>query len=208
MITRIYIAAILLMPVILLAQQPQDRQLADQYRMDQEQRQRAALMQTMDSAVVMMEKGEYAGAELRFIYVLNNIKSVPSDLTFYFGKNSHYLAKHKQSVDWLSKYIQLKGTNGQHYDEAVTMLKQSEAEVLKSRASDAAKAEQVLSRSYDIDCGPSGKVICPVCDGSTVIIKKSAFGSEYKTCGFCDTHGQLTCDQYNKLLRGELEPRG
>jgi hypothetical protein len=162
----------------------------------------------MDSAVVMMEKGNYTDADTKLLYVLNNIRSVPSELTFHFGKNSFFLEKYKQSVDWLNKYIELKGTNGQYYDEAVALLRKSEAEVLKTRASDVVKAQEVLSKSYDIDCGPSGKVVCPVCDGSTVIIRKAAFGNEYKTCGFCDKHGQLTCEEYNKLLRGELRPKG
>jgi hypothetical protein len=173
-------------PLCGYGQQPQDRELAEQFRMDQDQRRKAQLMQQMDSAVVLMETGKYADADKKLLYVLNNVQSVPSELTFHFGKNSYLLEKYKQSVDWLSKYIELKGTNGQYSTEAVELLKKSEAEVLKTRSSDAAKAQEVLSKSYDIDCGPSGKVVCPVCDGSTVIIRKVAFGNEYKTCGFCD----------------------
>ena len=67
------------------------------------------------------------------------------------------------------------------------------------------KAGEVLSASYDIDCGPSGKVTCPVCKGDHVQIKKGAFGAEYHTCPYCNEHGLLTCEQYNLLLRGELK---
>jgi uncharacterized protein with FMN-binding domain len=184
-----------------------DRAAAQQLRAEQEQAKRAALLRTMDEAVSQMNEGLYADADEKFVYVLNNIRGVPSDLTFYFGKNSFYLNKFKQSVDWLNKYIQLKGTTGQHYAEAVDLLKKAEVEVLNERAREAAKAQEVLSQNYDIDCGPTGKVMCPVCKGTTVIVKKGAFGNEYKTCNYCDKHGLLTCDQYNQLIRGELKPR-
>lgn len=184
-----------------------DRAAVQQLRAEQEQAKRAALLRTMDEAVSQMNEGLYADADEKFVYVLNNIRGVPSDLTFYFGKNSFYLNKFKQSVDWLNKYIQLKGTTGQHYAEAVNLLKKAEVEVLNERAREAAKAQEVLSQNYDIDCGPTGKVMCPVCKGTTVIVKKGAFGNEYKTCNYCDKHGLLTCEQYNQLIRGELRPR-
>lgn len=185
----------------------QDKELAEQYRMQSEQRKRAMIMQVLDSAVRYMDEGEYVLADTKFQYVLKNIKSVPSDLTFYFGKNSYYLEKYKQSIDWLNKYIQLKGPSGQFYAETLAILKKSEEGLLKAKAKEAVKAEQVLSTSYDIDCGTSGKVICPVCKGTTVIIKKGYINDEYKTCQFCDKHGYLTCDEYNSLIRGELKPK-
>jgi ssDNA-binding Zn-finger/Zn-ribbon topoisomerase 1 len=153
-----------------------------------------------------MDIGNYLAADKKFQYVLANVRSVPSDLTFFFGKNSYYLEKYKQSIDWLNKYIQLKGTNGQYSAEAVSWLNKSEAEFLKEKANATVRAEEILSKNYDIDCGPSGKVTCPVCKGDHVVIKKGAFGSEYKTCTYCNEHGWLTCDEYNRLLRGELKP--
>ncbi len=186
----------------------QDKEKAEEFRLQAEQRKRAALMQVLDSAVRYIDEGEYALADTKLLYVLNNIKSIPSDLTFYFGKNSYYLDKYKQSIDWLNKYLQLKGPSGQYYAEALGILKKSEEGLLKSRAKEAAKAEQVLSTSYDIDCGPSGKVICPVCKGTTVVVKKGYINdNQYQTCQFCDKHGNLTCEEYNSLIRGELKPK-
>ncbi|HEY8934162.1 MAG TPA: hypothetical protein VIM65_03045, partial [Cyclobacteriaceae bacterium] len=161
----------------------------------------------LDSGVLLMDYGKYQLADQKFLYVLNNIRSVPSDLTFYFGKNSLYLGKYKQSIDWLNKYIQLKGSNGQFSNDAVVLLKQAEAEYLKEQSLQIAKTEQVLSNNYDIDCGPSGKVTCPVCKGNHVIIKPGPFGETYKTCPYCSENGTLNCDEYNKLLRGELKKK-
>lgn len=185
----------------------QDKALAEQHRMQAEQRKRAAIMQVLDSAVRHIEEGQYALADTKLLYVLNNLKSIPSDLTFYFGKNSYYLERYKQSIDWLNKYIQLKGTSGQFYAETLVILKKSEEGLLKARAKEAVKAEQVLSTSYDIDCGPSGKVICPVCKGTTVVIKKGYIKDQYQTCQYCNKHGNLTCEEYNALIRGELKPK-
>lgn len=185
----------------------QDKELAEQFRLQAEQRKRSETLQVLDSAVIDMDNGEYASADKKLVYVLNNIKSVPSDLTFYFGKNSFYLGKFKQSIDWLNKYIQLKGTGGQFSKEAVEILKKSETELVKERTKESAKAEQVLSSTYDIDCGPTGKVVCPVCKGTTVLVKKGYLSDEYRTCPFCDKHGNLTCEEYNLLIRGELEPK-
>ena len=67
--------------------------------------------------------------------------------------------------------------------------------------------KEILSSDYDIDCGPSGKVVCPICKGRTVIIKRGALGTTYQECPYSDSRGYLTCEQYNKLLRGELVPQ-
>jgi cell division protein FtsB len=178
-----------------------------EYLRQEEQRKRSEMMRHLDSGVYYMDNEEYILADSKFKYVLDNVRSVPSDLTFYFGKNSYYLKKYKQSIDWLNKYIELKGTSSQHYEEAADYLKRSEAEFVKEKASDSKKAEQVFSSSYDIDCGPSGKVSCPVCKGDHVITKRGIFGDEYKTCPYCNEHGILTCVEYNKLLRGELQQK-
>jgi hypothetical protein len=195
----------LILLVVTLTNVHAQRPTVDEYKMQQEQLKKTALLRELDSGVYYMDIGEHIAADKKFTYVLENIKSVPSDLTFFFGKNSFYLEKHKQSIDWLTKYIQLKGTNGQYSQEAADLLKKAEAEFVKEKATETKKATEVLSMNYDIDCGPSGKVTCPVCKGDHVIVKRNAFGSEYNTCPYCNEHGLLTCDQYNLLLRGELK---
>lgn len=171
----------------------------------QADRQRAINMK-LDSAVTLMDQGNYEAADEKFLNILKSVKSVPSDITFYFGKNSYFLGKYKQSVDWLNKYIQLKGTSGQFSKEALTVKQKAEVELLKEKEQEAKQSLQVFAQDYDIDCGPTGKVTCPVCNGTTVIIKKSYISNTYKTCGYCHLKGVLECEDYNKLLRGELKP--
>ncbi len=178
-----------------------------EYLRQEEQRRKADLMRQLDSGIYYMDNAQYQLADQKFRMVLENVRSVPSDLTYYFGKNSYYLLKFKQSVDWLNKYIQLKGPSGQFYGDAVAILDKAQNELVKEKNVESQKAGQVLSNNYEIDCGPSGLVTCPVCRGDHVIIRKGAFGNEYQTCPYCDDHGMLTCKEYNQLLRGELKKK-
>ena len=202
---RFYLTTLIIL--VLLQYSAAQQTKVDEYLLQQEQLKKTQLSRELDSGVYFMDIGNYLKADEKFQYVLANVKSVPSDLTFFFGKNSFHLQKYKQSIDWLNKYIQLKGTNGQYSQEAVQWLKKSEAEFVKEKSQASANVGAILSVNYDIDCGPSGKVTCPVCKGDHVIVKKGAFGAEYKTCAYCNEHGLLTCEEYNKLLRGELKPK-
>jgi tetratricopeptide (TPR) repeat protein len=193
---------IFLLPAFANAQTQPDK--VQEHQLQQEQFRRAQLMREIDSGKYLMDVGRYALADRKLKYALDNIKSVPSDLTYFFGKNSYYIGKYKQSIDWLTKYIQLKGTSGQYYADAIAILQKAEAELLASRKVESSQIGEVLSRNYDIDCGPGGKVICPVCKGTTVIIKPGLFGDTYKSCPYSNKHGMLTCEEYNKLVRGEL----
>lgn len=188
-------------------------QVSEQEKILEIELQRAAAKQRfltlqLDSAILLSEQEAFGAADEKFKFVLKNLKSIPSDFTYHFGKNSFFLGKYRQSIDWLNKYIQLKGTSGQFSEEAVDWLGQAEAELLKERDIQSKKAGEVLSRDYEIDCGPSGKVVCPVCSGKTVVIKKGYYSDSYKTCPFCNKVGFLSCEDYNKLVRGQLKPVG
>lgn len=189
-----------------LAQVTEEEKL-QQLLMDQEQAKNAELMRIMDEGVELMANEKYQEANGKFKTVLKEAKVVPTDLCFFFGKNSFYLGKYQQSIDWLNKYIELRGTKGRYYDECVDYLKKSNEAYIAIREEEKVEAKEILTTSYDIDCGPSGKMICPVCQGKGVIITKGTFGDNYKPCPYSDEHGYLTCEEYNKLLRGELKPK-
>lgn len=193
-----------LMLTTALFAQTQQEKLREIEMQRQADRQRAIDRQ-IDSVARLIELQQYTAADTKIINILKTVRSVPSDLTFYLGKNSFYLEKYKQSVDWLTKYIQLKGTSGQFSEEAINLKTKAEVELLKEKQTEAKQAAELLSKDYDIDCGPTGKVACPVCNGSTVIIKKTYLGQTYKTCGYCNHTGALSCEDYNKLLKGELK---
>lgn len=161
----------------------------------------------IDEGEERMNAGEYEAANTIFRDVLNKARVVPTDLTYFFGKNSFYMGKYQQSIDWLTKYIELKGTQGQYYEDCLDVLEKAKDGFRQQRADEAEKTREILTSDYEIDCGPSGKVVCPICKGRTVIIKRGPLGTTYQECPYSDSRGYLTCEQYNKLLRGELVPQ-
>jgi tetratricopeptide (TPR) repeat protein len=187
------------------AQQTEQEKLFDIEAQKVSARQRQITLQ-LDSAIVLSDLGAYEKADEKFKLVLKNLKSIPSDFTYHFGRNSFYLGQYKQTIDWLNKYIQLKGTSGQYSEAAVDWMAKAEAELLKEREVQSKQAGEVLSRDYDIDCGASGKVLCPICSGTTVVIKKGYLNESYRTCPYCNKVGYLSCEEYNKLIRGQLKP--
>lgn len=177
-----------------------------------EEYERSQKLKYLDLGISQYENGNYTEADESFRQVLETVKVLPAEICFYFGVNSFYLEKYKQSINWLNKYIALKGTSGQFFDESTRYLERAQEKyLLASSGSEADIYEPGETVDYTvmpkIDCGPSGKVICPVCKGQTVIIKRSAMSLDYRTCPYCDNHGNLTCDEYNLLLLGELKPK-
>ena len=162
----------------------------------------------MDQGVELMNQGKFSEADVYFLRVLENVKVVPADLCFYFGKNSYHLEKYKQSIDWLTKYMELKGTTGRFFDQAVEYLKLVKADY----ASEATKKQPVVTENkaqpkpLTLDCAETPYVRCPVCQGEGVIVEPGTLGSSvYKTCPYSDDSGRMTCENYQKYLRGELK---
>ena len=137
--------------------------------------------------------------------ILNNNR-VSSELTFLFGKNSFFLEKYEQSINWLNKYLELKGESGIFSDESIKFLELSNS---KNLIGNSKNIENVYVELYSynyIDCQNNRKV-CPICKGTSVMIIETDVSKIYKTCPFSDNKGFLTCDEYNQFLRGKLKPK-
>ena len=173
---------------------------------------KAETLREMDEGVILMETGDYAMADEKFRYALKNLDVVPSKLVFYIGKNSYYLQQYKQSIDWLNKYIELKGTKGQFYFESVSFLKEAEQKYLLETSKSNIDSTSVALpdstlKTAENDCSGNEKFICPVCKGKTVIVEEGKLGKKYKSCPFSDDHGYLTCEEYYLLIQGKLKPK-
>ena len=48
-------------------------------------------------------KENYSSADSLLKNIILNSKLVPSEITFLFGKNSFFINKYKQSINWLNK---------------------------------------------------------------------------------------------------------
>jgi len=114
----------------------------------------------LDSTILLSDQGAYEKADEKFKVVLKNLKSIPSDFTFHFGKNSFHLGLYKQSIDWLNKYIQLKGTSGQYSEAAVDWLAKAETALLKEREVQARQAgAQVAARARHVQCARAERAV-------------------------------------------------
>lgn len=160
----------------------------------------------LDLGEDLMKKGEYELAQSEFLFILENQKVLPPNLAYLFGRNSYHLSQYKQSINWLNKYIQIKGTKGPYHDEAVKFLNLSEDKYLEiQRSRTAEMTEKLANQRYD--CGGLEKMICPVCKGNGVIISQGAFGESYKTCPYSGGESYLSCGDYNDFMSGLLEPK-
>lgn len=157
----------------------------------------------MDQGADAMLEGRYEEADQLFREALGMLDKLPSELAYYFGRNSYHLRKFKQAINWLTKYIELKGTSGQYYEKAALYLERANDAFMSEKKQEQAVTEQQLSNNGYYDC-PSEIVSCPVCQGSGVLITPGKFGAVYQTCPASGLSGRLTCDQYNQYLKGEL----
>ncbi len=160
----------------------------------------------MDLGEELMKQGKYEQANEEFLFVINNKEVLPGEIAYLFGRNSFHMGKYKQSINWLNKYIQIKGTKGQYYEPAVKYLQLSENEYRQIQSEKYKEIEESLA-SQEYDCGGLDNMICPVCHGSGVVIKRGYFDNIYKTCPYSAGEGYLTCEEYNLFMRGLLEPK-
>ena len=165
-------------------------------------------LREMDQGVELMNQGKFAKADIYFLRVLESVKVVPADLCFYFGKNSYHLQKYKQSIDWLNKYMELKGTTGRFFDQAVEYLELAKADYT-TEEKPVVTENNTKPKPLTLDCSENPYVRCPVCGGEGVIIEPGRLGSSvYRTCPYSDENGRMACQDYQKYLRGELKASG
>ncbi len=160
----------------------------------------------MDLGEDLMNQGDYEAAQDEFLYILKNKEVLPTNLAYLFGRNSYHLNQFKQSINWLNKYLQIKGTKGQYHNDAVKYLHMAEEKYLAiQRSKNKSAISNLNANSYD--CGGLDKMICPVCKGNGVIVTQGPFGNTYKTCPYSAGESFLSCDEYNDFMSGIMEPK-
>ena len=167
----------------------------------------AESLRDMDQGVELMNQGQFAKADTYFMRVLESVEVVPADLCFFFGKNSYHLNKYKQSIDWLNKYMELKGTRGRFFDQASEYLQLAKADYTNaSKTSESIMTQRkARPKPQTIDCEQYPYVKCPVCNGDGVVIEPGRLGSlVYRSCPYSDESGRMKCEDYREYLQGNL----
>lgn len=160
----------------------------------------------MDKGSEAMLDGKYEEADNLLRQAMQSIDKLPSELAYYFGRNSYHIGKYKQAINWLNKYIELKGTSGQYFDACIKYLELANTEYLVVRQQEVSEVEEQFTTDRAIEC-EHDNVVCPVCKGSGVLITQGTFEQVYKTCPYSGLKGMLSCDDYNLFLKGQLQPR-
>jgi len=166
-----------------------------------------SLLLEMEEGVNLMDAGHYMEADRKFKKALRNLDVLPAEISFYFGKNSYFLDQYKQSINWLNKYIELKGTKGRFFEECVEYLNRAEMAYKLESDKNSDKVISELTKSNEFDCKGHTHFKCPICLGEGVLLKPGKMNDVlYQTCPYCTGSGFITCDQYKLYLRGELKP--
>ena len=166
-----------------------------------------SLLVEIEEGVRLMDEGNYIEADRKFKRALRNLEVLPAEISFYFGKNSYFLDQYKQSINWLNKYIELKGTKGRFFEECVEYLNRAEMAYKLESEKNSDMVISELTKSNEFDCKGHTHFKCPVCLGEGVLLKPGKMNDVlYQTCPYCSGSGFITCDQYKLYLRGELKP--
>lgn len=162
----------------------------------------------IDSAIYYLDIGQYVKADELFMTALEQIDVLSADFCFHFGKNSFFMNKYAQSIDWLNKYLELKGSRGQYSRETLDILEKAEEAFRNNRtASSGADVNSKFFYLNTIQCKEDDLITCPVCKGDDVITTTDRFGERlYKTCPYSN-NGVLTCIEFNLLIQGNLKPK-
>ena len=133
----------------------------------------------IDTAVIYMERNQYEKANEYFMVALDKIELLSADFCYFFGKNSLLLGKNAQSIDWLNKYLELKGSRGQYSKEVLSLLDKAEERFRNEKPRDLEGADINSKFFYlnTIPCNKDQSITCPICRGQDVIIAEMNWGN-------------------------------
>jgi hypothetical protein len=172
-----------------------------------------------ERAKQLMEDSLYFKANEVFVDLLTPDQVLPDDICFYFGKNLYLTGYKKQSRSFLYQYLALRDTSDQYFQPAVDLLKLLGEDmwryepVVKKEATEDSTGTLVTekvkkpSKRHEGTCHPDEVFMCPVCNGTTVLVRRGSFGNSYQTCPYCDENGIMDCATYKLYLSGELYNR-
>lgn len=173
----------------------------DQYRL-----QKTEALTKMDKGVSLTNQGKYLEADTYLLEAMEELEVLPAELCYHFGRNSYYLEKYSQSLSWLYKYLELKGSDGRFSKDAGELIEMSEA-ALREKKSGLVKAtaltEEPQPSDLPLPCENGQQVKCPVCQGEGVVITRGVFESTYRTCPFGDD-GAMDCESFILFRDGKL----
>lgn len=156
-------------------------------------------------AIQEIADSNYKQANTIFLQLVKAKIVLPDETAFYFGKSLYHTSFYRQSKGLLETYIKLTKKKGAHNTEAMALLA-SIKDLLKKKE-ETKKEEQlaeIQKHNESTTCDGHDNYVCPVCDGSKVLLKQTGLGQVFTSCNYCDDHGQMNCKDYARYLNGTL----
>ncbi len=171
----------------------------------------------LDSTVVvaykdgkqLVDSAEYEAANLAFTNLLATGHVMPDGLTFHFGKSLYHTEHPVPARKFLRAYLLLTDSSGPDSPEAIRLLDSLDTKYHDLFHPPGQPEEEVHTEHDPLDepCNGKPKVLCPVCGGDGVVIRRGAVGEIYQTCPYGNPDGTMDCNDYKLFLKGELKPK-
>ena len=173
-----------------------------------------------EKAKQLMADSLYFKANEVFVDLLTPDQVLPDEICYYFGKNLFLTGYKEQSRSFLYQYIALRDNNDHLFQPTIDLLKilgedmsyynpkiEDVINSLDSSNNSDTKTAKKHKKGDNQGCHPDEVFMCPVCNGTTVLVRRGSFGNSYQTCPYCDENGIMDCETYKLYLSGELYNR-
>ena len=157
----------------------------------------------LESGILYMENSQFEKAIETFTEIMKPGVVLPNEVCYFMGYSLFQSGRKNYSVRFLDKYLELTDTSGVYFTETIDLLLQMGLENPYAAPEEIDSLKPFISVQDD-PCQGKTDVLCPICNGTGVIIKKSKYGTVYKTCLYSDEHGLMDCKRYRSYLEGEL----
>ena len=160
----------------------------------------------MKGALAALERQDFQTANSIFRNLIDSGLPLPEEMPYYFSETLYQLGQYDNSQNFLNKYLEITGFNGQNYKGAVELMEKLAGPIAEIRACNfcdlkgyrygtcfTCKGKKQIEQSCSY-CKSKGVVGCSRC-GATGMIKKTNVFSivEFYECERCSGKGRLTC---------------
>lgn len=162
----------------------------------------------MTGALAALEREDYQTANSIFRNLIDSGLPLPDEMPYYFSETLFALGQYDNSSNFLNKYLELTGFQGENYQEAKALqekLKDPLEEILSCRLCDRRgyRLESCSTcnglKHIEQECGyckAKGVVGCSRCAATGMIKKLNVFNIvEFFECERCVGKGRLTCPE-------------
>ena len=157
----------------------------------------------LESGILYMENSQFEKAIDTFTEIMKPGIVLPNEVCYFMGNCLFQSGRKNYSVRFLDKYLDLTDTTGVYFTETIALLLKMGFENPYASPKENEEEKPFISVQDD-PCQGKDDILCPICSGTGVIIKKSKYGTVYKTCLYSDEHGLMDCKRYRAYLEGEL----